>query len=277
MNKIAIDQIRVESRARQDVGGLYSLCESMQELGLLQPIVLTPDLILIAGERELEAEKALGWSEIDATILQIPATKTNRLRAELIENEERLPLTNVERMRLGMLIEQVEREAAKERQNSGLPLPPKMSGTPRRERESATIAAHRAGMAPESFRLGKSVVRQIDQLLNQGEDDKALKLENMANRSISGAARHIGILKPEPEKRKNHFDYKLELARALRTVAIIIKKCPFDIEPQEVADHEIAEVIADFAQWISGRRRRPKLSIVADGPDSTDEEKLSAT
>jgi hypothetical protein len=58
-----IDQIIVGPRFRKDLGDLASLAASIDELGLLQPIVVRPDGILIAGERRLRAAQLLGWTE----------------------------------------------------------------------------------------------------------------------------------------------------------------------------------------------------------------------
>ena len=42
-------------------------------MGLLHPIVATPDLRLIAGQRRLEACKTLGWREVPVRVVDIEA------------------------------------------------------------------------------------------------------------------------------------------------------------------------------------------------------------
>ena len=67
LNKMAehptfpIDQIRVGERHRRDLGDIDGLAASIAEVGLLQPIALTFDGHLIAGERRLRAVELLGW------------------------------------------------------------------------------------------------------------------------------------------------------------------------------------------------------------------------
>src|SRR5450631_24034 len=63
-----IAAIRVGKRYRHDLGDIDGLAASMAALGLLHPIVVTPDGLLICGERRLYAAKRLGWKQIPVTI-----------------------------------------------------------------------------------------------------------------------------------------------------------------------------------------------------------------
>jgi hypothetical protein len=54
-----IDEITKGPRFRKELGDIASLAESIEEHGLLQPIVLTPDGTLIAGLRRIEAFRCL--------------------------------------------------------------------------------------------------------------------------------------------------------------------------------------------------------------------------
>lgn len=67
-----VDQIIVGKRFRRDHGDIDGLAASMAEVGLLQPIVVTPDGVLLCGERRLLAAKRLGWTEIPVTIGRSP-------------------------------------------------------------------------------------------------------------------------------------------------------------------------------------------------------------
>jgi ParB-like chromosome segregation protein Spo0J len=68
----AIADIRIGKRHRKDFGDMEGLAASMALLGLLQPIVVTPDGLLLCGERRLRAAKSLGWKEIPVTIRSKP-------------------------------------------------------------------------------------------------------------------------------------------------------------------------------------------------------------
>jgi len=86
MPMIAIADVKVVGRHRSNLGDLASLASSLRELGQLQPIVVTPDLRLIAGERRLTAARSLGWTEIDAKIAHDITDAATQLRAEGDEN-----------------------------------------------------------------------------------------------------------------------------------------------------------------------------------------------
>ena len=66
-----IDQVQIGYRYRKDLGDVRSLADSIAEVGLLHPIVVTPEGRLIAGQRRLEACRKLGWVEIPATVVDL--------------------------------------------------------------------------------------------------------------------------------------------------------------------------------------------------------------
>src|ERR1043166_4054232 len=66
-----IEKIQIGFRYRKDLGDLRTLADSIAEVGLLHPVVVTPEGRLIAGQRRLEACRALGWPEIPVTIVDL--------------------------------------------------------------------------------------------------------------------------------------------------------------------------------------------------------------
>jgi hypothetical protein len=66
---LPIDKIVVGERHRRDLGDIDGLAASMEILGLLHPIVVTPEGLLICGERRLRAATLLGWKMIPVTIM----------------------------------------------------------------------------------------------------------------------------------------------------------------------------------------------------------------
>ena len=84
----------------------------MEELGLLQPIVVTPDGTLIAGERRLRAALRLGWTHISISVVDIDAI----VRGEFAENAHRKDFTLSETVAIKRALEPIERAAAKQRQ-----------------------------------------------------------------------------------------------------------------------------------------------------------------
>ena len=82
VNEIIVSSARKRQLVAEKV---QELAESIKELGLLQPIVVTKDKKLIAGFHRLEACKLLGWQEINCIIREY-----DELEAELAEIDENL-------------------------------------------------------------------------------------------------------------------------------------------------------------------------------------------
>jgi ParB family chromosome partitioning protein len=52
-----ISEIKIGTRHRKDMGDLDGLAESMRLCGLIQPVAIRPDNVLVAGERRIRAAK----------------------------------------------------------------------------------------------------------------------------------------------------------------------------------------------------------------------------
>ena len=92
---VMVADIQLDDRIRQDMGDLESLAKSIDddETGLIQPIVISPDNKLLAGERRFLAMRdVLGWDRVPCVINYGEA-----IAVEYIENEERKDLTAIER------------------------------------------------------------------------------------------------------------------------------------------------------------------------------------
>lgn len=93
--KVKIDDIIIKRRIRTSPGDLAYLMESISKFGLLNPIIVTENLELVAGFRRLEACKALGMKEIECTVMP-SLSKFDRLLVEADENLTRKDLTIAE-------------------------------------------------------------------------------------------------------------------------------------------------------------------------------------
>lgn len=93
---VKIADIKVKKRVRKNLGDLEDLKNSLRNYGLLNPITLTQDYVLIAGERRLEAAKAIGWESINAVILNREVDDVSKLEMELEENNQRKEFTEEE-------------------------------------------------------------------------------------------------------------------------------------------------------------------------------------
>ena len=59
-----IDEIIVKDRIRKDAGGMMELINDIKANGLINPVTVNTDHVLLAGYRRLSACKALGWTDI---------------------------------------------------------------------------------------------------------------------------------------------------------------------------------------------------------------------
>ncbi|MCR5288918.1 MAG: ParB N-terminal domain-containing protein [Treponema sp.] len=92
---INISDIKIAKRVRKDLGDLESLKDSLRRYGLLNPITLNNKHELIAGERRLQAAKQLGWTKINAIIID-DIDPLTQLEMEIEENNQRKPFSDAE-------------------------------------------------------------------------------------------------------------------------------------------------------------------------------------
>lgn len=115
---IKINEIKVADRIRKDFGGIEELALDIDQNGLINPIVVTPDYQLIAGERRLRAHQYLGRKEVVVRVMEISDFE-HQLRLEISENEHRKEFTFSERVEWAKRLEEVERIKVKERMAGG--------------------------------------------------------------------------------------------------------------------------------------------------------------
>lgn len=78
-------------RQRKELTGIPDLAESIRSLGLIHPIVLTPEGVLVAGERRLRAHEELGLTHITVQFTnELPREELEAI--ELEENVKRKAL-----------------------------------------------------------------------------------------------------------------------------------------------------------------------------------------
>lgn len=116
MLTLKISDITVGERARDDYGDLESLTASIKDKGILQPITVSEDYMLLAGGRRLVAAKDAGLIEIPALIYQMEGTleDIDVMEIELLENVIRKDFTWIEQSRLIKKIDDYMRSKNKE-------------------------------------------------------------------------------------------------------------------------------------------------------------------
>lgn len=120
MKRIPIGSVVVGKRFRKELGNMFLLTESIKAIGLLQPVVVRKDMTLVCGGRRLEACKRLEHEHINVVVADSFEDELTLLAAERDENTCREEMAVSELVALATAIEKHEREAAKERQASGL-------------------------------------------------------------------------------------------------------------------------------------------------------------
>lgn len=162
-NMVPIADIVIGERFRKDMGDLQSLADSIKKLGLLQPIVLTPDKRLICGHRRLEAYKLLGRTEIPARSVAIESL----LAGEFAENEFRKDFTPSERVAISQAVE----AELGNRSGQRTDLEPVQNFAQVAGEKTRSIAAKAGGFANhETYRQAKAVVEQGAQELVEAMD-----------------------------------------------------------------------------------------------------------
>ncbi len=86
--KVELKEIKINERVRKEFHNIDTLAESISELGLLQPILISKDNQLIAGHRRFLACEKLGLKEIECNKIN-PRNELHKLDMELAENVKR--------------------------------------------------------------------------------------------------------------------------------------------------------------------------------------------
>ena len=114
----AVASIVTGARQRTDLGDLGPLKRSIETLGLLQPITVSPDGVLICGRRRLEAIRELGWPTVKVWVRSGISDRLNSLLAWQDENTLHKPLSVIESADLYRELRVVLAEDAARRQHA---------------------------------------------------------------------------------------------------------------------------------------------------------------
>lgn len=91
-----VDSIIVGNRHRKDLGDIAGLAASIERDGLLQPITVTPDGVLVCGARRLAAIKTLEWTTVRVWVRSGISDDLGHMLAEQDDNVLHKPLTPLE-------------------------------------------------------------------------------------------------------------------------------------------------------------------------------------
>ena len=152
-----ISDVKVGDRVRSAPGWLDDLERSIEKLGVLQPIGVTPSNELIFGYRRLMACKAMGMEEIPARVIDVAADDpVTALRMEQAENNIRKDFTPSEKVEIARRIE----EALAGRQGGDRKSSCKHLQDDKPQGNSRDLAASAVGWSGETYRQAKKVVEE---------------------------------------------------------------------------------------------------------------------
>jgi hypothetical protein len=152
-----IDEITIGLRHRRDLGDIDGLARSIREVGLLHPVVIRPDGVLIAGGRRLEAARRLGWSDVPVTVVDL----ADVVRGEFAENANRQDFLPTEIDAIRRALEPIEKAAAKARQGARNDLRENCPDVGKEDRARDRIAAF-AGISGRQVEKIKTVVEAAE-------------------------------------------------------------------------------------------------------------------
>ena len=83
-SNLKLNKIKVGNRFRKDLGDLKQLKNSIQEIGLLHPLVVSEKNELIAGYRRLKALQELGYEESSVTVVNLEDLRKGEIQENLV-------------------------------------------------------------------------------------------------------------------------------------------------------------------------------------------------
>lgn len=111
----AVDSLTVGQRHRTDLGDIETLAASIDRDGLLQPLTITIDGVLVCGARRLAAIKMLGWRTVSVWVRGGLSDRLGKLLAEQDDNMLHKPYNQLEAAGLYREIKEVMAEDAARR------------------------------------------------------------------------------------------------------------------------------------------------------------------
>lgn len=199
--------IGIGQRFRPEPGDVSDLVSSMQNVGLLQPVVVTPEHLLVSGLRRIAAAKQLGWAEIPVTIVRNLDEALARMRAERDENTCRRDFTPSQRVAAARALRHLEEQAAKDRkaQAEDQPRGKKKAGVsggnfpPERNGKSRDKIAEGVGTSARSLEKAEAVVEAAER---EPKKFGALKDEMDRTGRVNGVYRKLKVAETAERIRK---------------------------------------------------------------------------
>ena len=186
---VAIAKVNMSDRFRKDYGDIDDLALSIQNKGLLHPIIIDDNYNLLAGGRRLKAMISIGWSRTPA-IVRKAKSQIDSLEIELLENIMRKDMEWQERVNLVKKIDVLYTE----KEDNWT------------DKDTAELLDRSTGSVSQSLKLADAM-EYIPELANS-------KTEDEANKKLASLQESLAIKELERRReiriKENTTDTKLE-------------------------------------------------------------------
>lgn len=178
-----------------------ALSASVEEYGVLVPIRITRDFIVLDGHQRVWAAKEAGYKTVSTIIVELPPEKHLELLLEYNRYREKTIMERLREYRVYLQIEKTKAiERAGTRTDLGQNLPPGENYGKSRDH-----AAMKVNLSGRSAELGLRVLEEIEKHEKSGEDsDGVARMKVTLTKSILGASKlalQIGWLDIAVKKR----------------------------------------------------------------------------
>lgn len=214
---------------------IKELAEKIKESGWIKPLIIKPDGTVISGHRRLKACIMLGIEKVEYEVVHFN-NKNEELERLLLENQSR-EKTNEQKIREGLMWEKVIKEKARLRQLSTLnnQSVDKENFPYREQGQTRDRVAEKIDIGSgKTYDSAKKVVKEIDNLKEQGKKKDAEFVKTTLNESVNGAK---NILKTDLSKIDEGLKDKVinkeisakEVIKEIKKKAETIKKDEFNM------------------------------------------------
>ena len=243
------------NRRSVDEVNVRELADSIREVGLLNPITVTPDNRLVAGAHRLEACRLLGWTEIECTRLE-----GSGLLLQLAEIDENLIRNELDPISIGELAIKRDEilELLGQRATFGQGRPSKNGETVSPLKTTESIAKE-IGIGERTLQhnkqLARNLVPEAKDVVRSSEITKrdALKIARMTPERQTEIATRIKTGKAKTVKEAELIDAKQKIKEQM--------KASVKTKPPTV-------FLGDGVKWIESQK--PCDLLLTDPPYSTD-------
>jgi len=257
-----LDEITIGTRYRRELGDIAGLAHSIEEIGLLHPVVINVERELIAGQRRLAACGLLGWETVPVRMVDLD----DILRGEHDENVVRKDFVPSEAVAIARALEPREKAAARERQGArvDLQLVGKLPTSPPAKKRARDKLARAVGMSGRTLEKAAEVVTAAE--ADPGQYGKLVEQMDKTGK-VNGAHKKLKAMRRNEQLRTAPVGPLPDAARLIRgdfaAVADTLEPGSVDViitDPPYPREHLLLyEMLAERA----GRLLRPGGSLFA--------------